>query len=130
MISLSLEASTVFLNMRYFTFEFKITNSLIPLINSSLLFVTYFAFRVAFQSYLSYSISTPEYWRNMKVSTEDILKLRYDPLGYRSGWTFVFIVNTLSQIINLYWFKLIIAQVTRNIKKVMGNEAQEGNKKE
>ena len=39
---------------------------------------------------------------------------------YKSAAIYIFIVNLLSQIINYYWFYLIILQVNRNINKLSG----------
>ena len=47
-ISLVIEASSFFVNLRWFTFEFKIKSLIWPVINSSLLFLSYFAFRIIF----------------------------------------------------------------------------------
>ena len=47
-MTLAVEISTIFLNLRWFTFEFNIKNPIIPAVNSGMLFITYFFGRILF----------------------------------------------------------------------------------
>lgn len=58
-LSLLLEASTVFLDLRWFIYEFKIKNTLVPLLNTGSLFIAYLFSRIFFQSYISFVIAYP-----------------------------------------------------------------------
>ena len=66
-ISLVLELSTIFLNIRWFTFEFKIESKIVPLVNSSLLTISYIIVRIIYQTYISFTIAYP--W-SYKMITE------------------------------------------------------------
>ena len=61
-MSLLLEASTVFLDLRWFVYEFKVTNPIIPLLNTGGLFVAYLSSRVFFQTYISFYIAYPRFY--------------------------------------------------------------------
>ena len=104
-ISLIVEVSTIFLNIRWFTFELKIKSTIFPLINSILLFVSYLAVRVIFQTYISCKIIYPwlyETLRNPKPQNGQ------NELLYQIAACYITLVNLLSQIINFYWFGLIL----------------------
>lgn len=45
-LTLAVEASTVFLNLRWFTFELNIESSVVPAINSILIFTSYLVMRI------------------------------------------------------------------------------------
>ena len=120
-MSLSLEASTIFLNLRWFTFEFKVKGTTIPLINSTMLFLAYFFARMIFQTYISFWLAYPNFYKTWILSTsDDIIKLGKDPLAFRAAGAFMLVTNVLSQIINYHWFGLIMKQVYRNIAKALG----------
>ena len=123
-ICLSLEVSTIFVNLRWFTFEFKVKSNTIPLLNSAMIFISYFLFRVVMQSYLAYFYIYPMFWRQWVnfefLQTYEHLDIRvYTVMGY-----YQLFANVLSQAMNLYWFKLICAQVKRNLKKALGFEIE------
>ena len=64
-VTLLIESSSIFANLRWFTFEFKV-KSLIPnVINSSLLFVCYFVFRILFQTWMTFKFSFPWVYQSL-----------------------------------------------------------------
>ena len=121
-LSLALEVSTVFLNIRWFTFEFKIPGTLIPLINSGLLTISYFIFRILFQSYIGFWIAYPQAWK-LFITLEDANPGKYVRL-YQAVGIYFLTINILSQCINYYWFSLIVKQVIRNFKKATGQKVE------
>ena len=58
-LTLLMEASTIFLNIRWYSFELNIKNLNFAMINSGLLFLTYFFTRILFQNYFSFKFSYP-----------------------------------------------------------------------
>lgn len=119
-LSLALEVSTIFLDLRWFTFEFKIPGTLIPLINSSLLTISYLVFRVFYQTYIGFVIAYPQAVK-LFITMEDANPGKFPRLYQVTGIYFL-VINLLSQAINYYWFSLIINQVIRNFKKATGQK--------
>ena len=64
-ISLVIEFSSIFANLRWFTFEFKVKSVIWPAINSGLLFLTYLAFRIIFQTYIAFKLCYPWIYQAM-----------------------------------------------------------------
>ena len=63
----------------------------------------------------------PWIWRTITEETP----VGYNTFVYKLIAVYIFIVNTLSQMINIWWFHLIIKQVIRNVKKMTGNGGNE-----
>jgi len=126
-VSLFLEVSNMFVNLRWFIFEYGITNPIVQFFNSGMLFLTYLVFRVVYHSWISFTIAWPwTYKLFVEASDAEIIKLpRESPLFYRFVGIFCWIVNLLSQFINLYWFSLIMKQVQRNFLKATGQQVKE-----
>lgn len=125
-MSLLLEASTVFLDLRWFIYEFKITNTLIPLLNTGSLFIAYLFSRVFYQTYISFFIAYPHFYRGWVLqSTEEISAKGKNPTVFRAIGVFMLVTNLLSQAINYHWFSLIIKQLIRNAKKALGQKVTE-----
>ena len=61
-ISLAVELSTINLNLRWFTFEFKIKSPMVALINSSVLCLSYFLSRILYQTYISVGYAYPAFY--------------------------------------------------------------------
>jgi len=117
------------LDIRWFIFEFGINHPFVQFLNSGLLFISYFIFRIIYHTYISFLVAWPwSYTLFIEQSTVDIEKLpRAFPLFYRSLGLFCWFCNTLSQIVNAYWFSLIVKQVYRNYLKAMGYIEDAGN---
>lgn len=126
-MTLATEASSFFVNLRWFFFELGINNKILHLTNSCMLFLSYFAIRIVFHSYISYKVAYPVSWfLFIETSHEDMIKA-----GHTWPWIYVFcglfmlFCNVISQIINFYWFSLICKQVHRNFLKATGQEMKE-----
>lgn len=115
-ISLFVESSSVFANIRWFTFAFKVKSVIAPAINSALLFLSYFFFRIIFHTYITFKYSIPWVYQAMTQPQP----AGYNVVIFRSAAFFIFVVNMLSQLINFWWFHLIMKQVVRNYKKATG----------
>ena len=120
-LSLLMEASSIFLNFRWFTFEFKVTNTLVPLVNSIFLFVVYLIVRIFYQTYISFGFGYYHFYHDMvHYDAEALIKSGKNPMIYMACGSFMCVTNALSQVINWYWFSLICKQVYRNYQKSMG----------
>ena len=108
-MSLLLEASTIFLDLRWFIFEFKLQDTVLQLINTGCIFFSYLFARIFFQSYISFVLAYPNFYKSwVLISTDEIKAIGKDPMIYRAVGAFMLITNLLSQIINYHWFTLII----------------------
>ena len=95
-----------------------------PLINSGVLCLSYLLSRILFQTYISVGYAYPGFYNQFLNLNDEVLKGR-NRYVYIAFGCFMMTVNLLSQIINYYWFSLIVQQVRRNIKKAMGGKVEE-----
>ena len=94
--------------------------------NTCLLTIAYFAVRIVFQSYLALYYVYPKFYKTYlsagtyeRVTGEGKNYYIYMTLG-----AYFMLVNSLSQLINFYWFHLIINQLVRNYKKFTGQKVE------
>ena len=65
-ICITVELSTIFLNIRWFTFELQVKNTIFPLVNSTLLFISYFIVRILFHNYVSFKFAYPWLYNTLR----------------------------------------------------------------
>lgn len=120
-VLLIMEISTIFANARWLSLETKMKGKFLPIINSILLFTTYFVSRMIFHNWWSVMYGYPYFFEFMVSISNDQIRenLHKSPLVFRFAAFFMATVNFMSQLLNLYWFYLICKQVKRNVKKLM-----------
>ena len=129
-LALLLEFSNIFIQFRWFIFEYQIKSTAVAFINSALLFLSYFVFRIVYHSYISFWLAWPySYELFWQQSDHSIMQSPYvpvkNPFFYRSAGIFCWFCNFLSQLVNVYWFFLIVKQVRRNYLKAIGRGGNE-----
>ena len=123
-VTILIELSTIFTNTRWLSLECKMKGKFLPVINSVLLFTTYFLCRMIFHTWWSIMFGYP-YFIEFLVGTtneEIVNNLHKSTFAFRACGAYMILVNVLSQMLNIYWFFLICKQVRRNIKKLITKE--------
>lgn len=109
-----LEMTSIFLNIRYMCFEWKMDTTIYAQINSLALFVSYTIFRVCFQTYISFYFFYWGYFNVIvKVDEKTALERGQNWYLYQFVGGFMVFANLLSQGLNLFWYTLILKQVNR-----------------
>ena len=137
-----MEMSGLPLNLRYLIYEYKLDKTAINMINSVFLLITFALTRVIFQNYFAIFVGIPMYYHrffipfvyknpgpnelnflaNMQfqITHDEKLVTEFQknfPNLHFSFSTIMLITNTLSQLLNLYWFQKIVNTAMRACKK-------------
>ena len=108
-LSLVLEVSTIFINLKWLLFEFKLGETAIYELNKICFFFSYLFARIIFQSFLSFGFIYPEFYRMWQVSSkENLVAQNFNPSLYWICFFSLITINGLSQLLNLHWFRQIL----------------------